>query len=192
MSVTGLILAGGRGERIGGSDKGWIEYRGKPLIMHVAERLRPQVQSIIISANRNLDRYAAIGLVVSDGDAGMQVEPFAGPLLGVLSGLRCARTPWVVVVPCDAPHVPPDLVQRLFDAVTDKSAVYARAGGAMQPAFALVHTSAADSLQRTLASGERSLQRWLASLNAVAVDFTDEHGFANINTAADIEAGGSN
>jgi molybdopterin-guanine dinucleotide biosynthesis protein A len=161
--------------------------------MHVAERLRPQVQTIIISANRNLERYAAIGSVATDGDAGVQVEPFAGPLLGVLSGLRCAHTPWVVIVPCDAPNVPPDLVQRLFEAVTDKSvAVCARAGGAMQPAFALVHTSVADTLQQALVSGERALHHWFASLNAVAVDFADERGFANINTAADIEDGESN
>lgn len=188
-SVTGLILAGGRGERVGGVDKGWIDYRGHPLILHVVERLAPQVRSIVISANRTLERYAQIAAVVSDADAHLPLEPFAGPLIGVLAGLRRAQTEWTAIVPCDAPHLPPDLVQRLTHAVANgHHAAHVQVQGAMQPAFALVRTSCATSLEPAVRSGERALHRWLASLPSVPVEFDDPRAFANINTLADLKA----
>jgi molybdenum cofactor guanylyltransferase len=186
-TVTGLILAGGRGERIGGGDKGWIDYQGKPLIVRAVERLTPQVASILISANRNLDRYSVLAPIVTDIDAGLQLESFAGPLVGVLSGLRRASSSYVAVVACDAPHFPLNLVQRLLLAIQEAAAAYARTNGMMQPTFALVRSSAADSLAQSLLSGERALHRWLTSLNAVPVDFDDEHAFDSINTLADID-----
>jgi molybdenum cofactor guanylyltransferase len=186
-NVSGLILAGGRGERFGGVDKGWIEYRGRPLIAHAVERLKPQVRSILISANRSIERYAELGPVITDSDSGLDLEPFAGPLVGVLSGVRHAQTPYLAVVPCDVPHFPRNLVQRLSEAIGGATAAYARTDGLMQPAFALVRSSIADALAQSLLLGERTLHRWLASLDAVPVDFDDKQSFSNINTAADLD-----
>src|SRR5512134_30781 len=101
--ITGLVLAGGRGERMGGADKGWVQYRGRPMIEWVVERFRPQVGQLLISANRNLERYAALAHVVADSDSGA-TDAYAGPLAGVLAGLHCAQTDWIAIVPCDAPH----------------------------------------------------------------------------------------
>jgi molybdopterin-guanine dinucleotide biosynthesis protein A len=181
---TGLILAGGRGERVGGADKGWVMHRGKPLIVTAVERFAPQVGHLLISANRNVERYAALGEVVGDDVASVNVERFAGPLMGVLSGLRRARSDWVAIVPCDAPHLPVDLVQRLMSAAADAgaSAACASVHGQLQPVFALVKTSSADELASSIAVGERAVHRWLESLGAVAVDFDDAHAFANINS----------
>src|SRR4030095_5024338 len=112
-NVTGLILAGGRGERMGGADKGWAVYEGRPLIISVVERFAPQVGPLLISANRNVELYAALATVVEDDIAAVNGEVFAGPLIGVLSGLRRARTEWMAIVPCDAPRLPDNLVQSL-------------------------------------------------------------------------------
>jgi len=179
--ITGLILAGGRGERMGGADKGWVVHDGIPLIVRVVERFAPQVGPLLISANRNLERYAALGTVVQDE---AHAEQYAGPLIGVLSGLRRARTEWVAIVPCDAPALPIDLVQRLASATRAASAVAgcARVCEQLQPVFALVNTSAVEPLASLIARGERALHRWLESLDAVAVDFDDARAFANINT----------
>ena len=180
--VTGLILAGGRGARVGGADKGWLMFEGQPLITRVVERFAPQVGALLISANRNVERYATLGTVVEDAhDAG--TERFAGPLAGVLSGLRRAGTGWVAVVPCDAPYLPIDLVQRLAHGATKAGvpAACARAGDDLQPVFALINASAAEHLTLSTASGERAMHRWLASLNAVSVSFEDARAFSNIN-----------
>ncbi len=184
QQITGLILAGGRGERMGGADKGWIDYRGRPLIAHAVERLAPQVQSVLISANRNIERYREITDIVTDADAKVVAEDYAGPLIGVLGGLRHARTDWIAIVPCDAPHFPHDLVERLARAANDTEAVAscARVAGALQPVFAMIRNSAAGSLASSITSGERTMHRWLASLHAVPVDFDDVEAFANINT----------
>lgn len=182
--ITGLILAGGRGERMDGADKGWIDYRGRPLIAHAVERLAPQVQCILISANRNIERYGEMAEVVTDADAKVATEEYAGPLIGVLAGVQRARTDWIAIVPCDAPHFPHDLVQRLVHAASDARTVAscARAGGALQPVFAIVRHSTAQSLAVAISSGERAMHRWLTSLHAVPVDFDDADAFANINT----------
>ncbi len=184
--ITGLILAGGRGERMGGADKGWVVYRDRPLISYAVERLAPQVRSILISANRNIDRYAALADVVTDADAGMSLE-FSGPLIGVLCGIQRAQTDWLAIVPCDAPRFPRDLVQRLAWAAIEAEAVAscARVAGALQPVFAVVKSSTANSLASSIASGERAMHRWLTSLHAVHVDFDDVEAFANINTRPD-------
>ena len=182
-NLTGLILAGGRGQRVGGADKGWLIYEGRPLIVSVVERFAPQVGSLLISANRSVERYSAFGEVVGDDVADVGGERFAGPLIGVLSGLKRARTDWVAIVPCDAPRLPTDLVQRLMNATLgrDARAACARVHGQLQPAFALVKTSCADKLARSVADGERALHRWLEAIEAVAVDFDDAQAFTNIN-----------
>lgn len=187
QDLTGLILAGGRGQRVGGADKGWVNHGGRPLIVSVVERFAPQVGQLLISANRNLERYAALGTVVEDDAADARGQRFAGPLIGVLSGMRRARSEWLAIVPCDAPHLPSDLVQRLMSATLDAEAVAgcARVGNQLQPVFAVVKTKTVDRLAQSIAAGERAMHRWLESLDAVAVDFDDAKAFANINLPPD-------
>ena len=188
--VTGLILAGGRGRRWGGQDKGLIEIAGKTMVEHVLERVRPQVATIIISANRNLDSYRGFGCPViedTDGD-------FDGPLAGIAAGLAAAKTEWVTVVPCDSPLVPQDLVARLVAAVADDPHRIAIAydGEREQQLFGLLHRSRLSALEDYLASGERSAARWFASQGPALVDFSDcPENFRNINRPddrAEIEA----
>lgn len=188
-NVTGLILAGGRGERMGGADKGWVMRDGRPLIASVVERFAPQVGPLLISANRNVERYTAFGTVIEDNAADANGERFAGPLIGVLSGLRYARTDWVAIVPCDAPNLPGDLVQRLAGATLDTSAIAAcaRVCSRLQPMFALVKTSTVDQLASAISTGQRAMHRWLESLNAVPVDFDDAQAFVNVNTMPDTD-----
>jgi molybdenum cofactor guanylyltransferase len=184
--VTGLILAGGRGERMGGADKGWVIHEGRPLIVRVVERFAPQVGALLISANRNIERYRALATVVEDDTALLSSEPFAGPLIGVLSGLRRARTRWLAIVPCDAPHLPGNLVERLTSAASTEAAAAAcaRVNGRLQPVFALVTTDATEHLASTVAAGERAMHRWLQSLGVVPVDFDEAEAFVNINSPA--------
>ena len=186
---TGLILAGGRGRRVGGADKGWLSLDGTPLVVSVAERFAPQVSELLISANRNLDRYATLGTVVEDEPADVSGERFAGPLIGVLSGLRRARTEWLAVVPCDAPRLPRDLVQTLLHATLTADAIAgcARVGGEPQPTFAVMKTGTCEQLATFIAAGERALHRWLESLDAMLVDFEDTQAFVNINTLPDVD-----
>lgn len=185
--LTGLILAGGRGQRVGGADKGWVMHDGRPLIVSVIERFAPQVGQLLISANRNLERYAALGTAVEDEVADAHGERFAGPLIGVLSGLRRTRTQWLAIVPCDAPHLPSDLVQRLMSATLNAEAMAgcARVRSQLQPVFAVLKTGTMDRLALSIAAGERAMHRWFESLDAVAVDFDDAQAFANINTLPD-------
>lgn len=185
--LTGLILAGGRGRRMGGADKGWVMVDGRPLIVSVIERFAPQVGHLLISANRNVERYAALATVVQDEAADANGEHFAGPLIGVLAGLRNARTDWLAIVPCDAPHLPLDLVQRLMSATLSAGARggCARVRDRLQPVFAVVEVSSAEQLAQSIAAGERAMHRWLESLDAVAVDFDDGQAFVNINSQLD-------
>ena len=186
---TGLILAGGRGRRVGGADKGWLSLDGTPLIVSVVERFAPQVGQLLISANRNLERYAALGTVVEDHSDDAGGERFAGPLIGVLSGLRRARTEWLAIVPCDAPRLPRDLVQTLLQATlaTHGIAGCARVAGLPQPTFAVMKTSTREQLATFMATGERALHRWFESLEVTLVDFEDTQAFVNINTLPDVD-----
>jgi molybdopterin-guanine dinucleotide biosynthesis protein A len=189
-SITGLILAGGQGARVGGADKGLLELHGLPLVEHALGRLAPQVSSVMISANRNLDRYRAlVPRVLSDAPGG--AELFRGPLAGIHVGLAHAPTAWVAVVPCDAPQLPRTLVARLADAVNSRGALAAcaRAGGRLQSVFCLLHASLASALAAYIERGGRAVHPWLAEVGTVAVDFDDTAGFRNINTA-DALAGG--
>ena len=191
--VTGLILAGGRGTRMGGLDKGLQPLRGEPLALHVARRLAPQVGAMVISANRNLDAYASLGAafqasVVSD-DSG----DFPGPLAGMLAGLRAARTPLVLAVPCDAPNLPSDLCGRLGTALAASSADIATVvtqgsdgRATLHPVFALLRTSLADDLSAWLAAGERKVRAWYARHKHVEVAFVDEHAFYNANSLQEL------
>ncbi|EJM95977.1 molybdenum cofactor guanylyltransferase MobA [Herbaspirillum sp. YR522] len=187
--ITGLVLAGGRGSRMGGLDKGLQQLHGKPLARHVIARLAPQVGTLAINANRSHARYAAFGYPVwPDLDDG-----FHGPLAGLQSGLRHCTTPWLATTACDAPLIPTDLVLRLAEAIVASGAQAAYAvtghGGQRQqhPVCALIDTTLAASLERFLSAGERKMALWFASLRLVEVDFPDPHAFCNINTAQQLQ-----
>lgn len=188
MTVTGLILAGGRGSRMGGVDKGLQFFRGKPMVAQVIERLAPQVDKLAINANQNLDTYCNFGLPVWPD----RMQDFPGPLAGLQTGLVHCDTPYLVTAPCDSPFLPMDLVARLRDALETEDAdiAYAATGVAASkqthPVFCLLKTSLLPSLTAYLQSGERRMGAWIGSLRAVEVDFTDEAAFQNINTLDDL------
>jgi molybdenum cofactor guanylyltransferase len=187
MPITGLILAGGRGRRMGGVDKGLQLLRGKPMIEWVVARLAPQVDEVLINANQNLDRYASLGhRVVSDDIAG-----FAGPLAGLHAGLGAATHPLVATSPCDSPFLPADLVARLHAAIERDAAdlAVAKTGDQAHPVFSLVRRAVLPGLGRFLESGGRKIDAWYAALKTVEVRFDDEaEAFSNINTPEELRA----
>ena len=189
-ATTGLILAGGRGQRLGGVDKGLQPWRGLPLVDHALARLAPQVREVMISANRNASAYASrVTRVLAD-----ESDDFPGPLAGILAGLRAASTAWLAVVPCDSPRLPLDLVERLARGVGDAAgAVVQRDHGdgelRLEPVCCVLSTALADDLERYLADGGRKVEGWV-SRHAATVLFDrpdDAPAFANINTLADLE-----
>ncbi len=185
--VTGIVLAGGMGRRMGGVDKGLVPLAGRPLVAHVLERLAPQVGTIIVNANQNHDRYAAFGRpVVRD-----EVGGFAGPLAGLHAGMTVATTPYVVTVPCDSPFLPGDLVARLAAGLERAHAQLAVAQTFAQPhpVFALVDRRVLPHLTEFLRGGGRKIDAWYASLAVAAVAFDDaEDAFRNINTIDELKA----
>lgn len=189
MNITGLILAGGRGSRMGSIDKGLVPLAGKPMVAHVLERLSPQVQRLLINANQNLDTYAAFGAPVWP-DA---MPDFAGPLAGLQTGLMHCETPYLVTAPCDSPFLPADLVQRLAAALQAEDADLAVAvtgeGETRQPhpVFCLAKASLLPHLTQFLEGGGRKVDRWYASLRVAEVHFADEAAFRNINTLAELQ-----
>ena len=186
-AITGVVLAGGQGRRMGGVDKGLVELDGRPLVAWVLERLAPQVGSMLINANQNAERYAAFGHpVVSDA-----VGAFAGPLAGLHAALAAARTAWVATAPCDSPFLPRDLVARLAAAAAASNATLAvaRTFDQPHPVFALVRVDVAPHLAAFLAAGGRKIDAWYATLAVAEVPFDDEAAaFRNINTAAELAA----
>jgi len=187
--ITGLVLAGGRGSRMGGVDKGLQPYQGRPLVQHALQRLAPQVGTLMINANRNLDSYAALGVPVWPDTLG----GYPGPLAGLAAGLAHCRTPYLVSVPCDSPHFPTDLVARLAAALAQDEAQIAMAAavedGALrtQPVFCLLQASLLPSLLAFLHSGQRKVDRWTATHRCVEVTFDDAAAFFNANTPADLQ-----
>jgi molybdenum cofactor guanylyltransferase len=185
MKITGVVLAGGQGSRMGGVDKGLQEFRGRPMVAHALERLGPQVDEILINANRNAEAYARFGYrVIAD-----EIEGFAGPLAGFDSGLAHAAGELVVTVPCDSPFLPHDLVARLREGLQRDAAdiAVAKTGDQVHPVFCLMRRGVHGSLRRFLASGQRKIDRWYPELNATLVAFDDEPGtFTNINTREEL------
>ncbi len=188
--VTGLILAGGRGSRMGGVDKGLQNHRGMPLALHALWRLQPQVGQIMINANRNLGAYESFGVPVWP-DA---LPDFAGPLAGFLAGLEHCESPWLVTVPCDTPHFPADLVARLGAAALHSDAEIAmptvcEADGRWrtQPVFCLLRTALLESLARFTHEGGRKIDAWTAQHRSVEVPFDDAAAFFNANTLAELQ-----
>lgn len=183
LPITALILAGGQGRRMGGRDKGLVDYRGKPLIDWVIERIQPQVDELIISANRSLDEYAKREFrVVSD-----TLADFQGPLAGVLAGLLAARHEWLLVVPCDMPNLPKDLASQLYAHAIDRDAAFAQDKELFHPAVLVLNKACLGKLQDYLKDGGRSVKGLLARINSTPVEFADAAAFKNINETDQLE-----
>ncbi len=186
--IAAVVLAGGQGRRMGGEDKGLVEVAERPMVTHVLDRLRPQASVLLISANRNRGRYAAITgcTVVPDREDG-----YAGPLAGMASAMEVASTRFLLTAPCDAPLVPERLGPRLYRALVDERAdlCVAHDGVRLQPVFALIGCSLLDSLLAYLRSGERKIDRWYARHRMARADFSDvPECFSNINTPGERSA----
>ena len=184
--VTGLILAGGRASRMGGVDKGLITVNGKCMIEHCIAKLRPQVEQIFISANRNTEQYGQYGFTVLEDNFG----EFEGPLAGLLRALEISKTNPVLVVPCDAPLVPSELANRLLEFYVEgeTTAVIPHDGKRLQMLFGLYSHNAISSLTEYLASGQRKVETWVTSLDHTVVDFSnDKESFMNINAESDLQ-----
>ena len=176
--ITGLILAGGLAQRMGGGHKGLQWLKGRPLIQWAVDRLRPQVDTLMISTN-DAAAYASLSLPMVADEL-----PQMGPLGGVLAGLKAARTDWIVTVPCDAPHFPADLVARLkagIDAVGADLGVACTADG-LQPVFCLMRRSDWPLIRDYLTTGRRRADGWHGELQVARIEFDDAAAFANINT----------
>jgi len=181
--VTGIVLAGGQGRRMGGVDKGLQPLHGKPMIAAVLARLAPQVDEILINANQNPDAYARFGhRVVRDAIGG-----FAGPLAGLHAGLGEAKHGLVLTVPCDSPFLPLDLLARLRGRLGENDLAVARTGDQPHPVFALVRKTVRADLEKFLAGGGRKIDAWYSNLKVVEVPFDDEaDAFRNINTREEL------
>jgi molybdopterin-guanine dinucleotide biosynthesis protein A len=187
--ITGIVLAGGRGSRMGGVDKGLQNHQGVPLALHALLRLQPQVGEVMINANRNLGAYESMGVPVWP-DA---QSDFLGPLAGVLVGLERCETPYLVTVPCDTPNFPLDLVQRLSLALVAEDVDIAMAatresGQTMaQPVFCLLKATLLESLVKFLHGGQRKIDRWTAQHRVATVVFDDAAAFDNANTVEELQ-----
>jgi len=183
--ITAVILAGGRSTRMNGQDKGLIDFNNKPLIAYVAKVIYKSVDSILVSANRNIDLYQEFGEVVSD-----ELNDFQGPLAGIAAALNKTKTDYLLVVPCDGPFVKKVLISRLVDAMSTSHSglCVATDGKKMHPTYALINISQRDNLNDFLAQGERKLGLWYRDNNAQQVDFSDYQSmFINFNSLEDMK-----
>lgn len=173
-----LLLAGGRGQRMGGADKGLLEWQGRPLIAWLHDLARPLTDDLIISCNRNSERYACFAdRLVQDDD-----KDFQGPLAGIRAGLRAAKNAHLLLLPCDAPRLDSALLETLLDHV-GKRAVVLRRGDYYEPLFSLIPCALLADLEQAWQAGERSPQRWLRSLDPLTIDCAlDDPRLANFNT----------
>ena len=191
--ITGLVLAGGRGSRMGGVDKGLQNHLGLPLAMHALLRLGPQVGHLMVNANRNLGAYDSMGVPVwPDAMAGGS-DDYPGPLAGFLAGLEHCETPYLVTVPCDTPNFPHDLVARLAAALVAQDADIAMAATLehghpqVQPVFCLMAARLIESLVVFTQSGQRKIDRWTGQHRCATVLFDGADAFFNANTLADLQ-----
>ncbi|MDB5967194.1 MAG: molybdenum cofactor guanylyltransferase [Polaromonas sp.] len=199
QAITAVILAGGRGSRMGGVDKGLQNFNGVPLALYTLLRLGPQVGEVMINANRNLAAYESFGVPVWPDNASL--GDYAGPLAGFMTALERCETPYLLTVPCDTPLFPADLAARLAEALAREDADFAvaaapEADGAgrsalrPQPVFCLMHTGVLESLMRFTRDGGRKIDAWTAQHKTVTVPFDrptdDAHAFANANTLAEL------
>ena len=189
--VTGLILAGGQASRMGGEDKGLILLNDKPLVMHVLERLMPQVHRTVISCNRNHEQYSRFGCPLITDELRPLSEPpsFNGPLAGIIAGMREIDTPYTLIVPCDCPALPLDLQTKLFAGLTseNKDIAVPFDGDRRQPLFLLIKTQLLSTLQEYYEQGGRSIRVWLNGESITDVSFSNETGsFTNLNTQKEL------
>ncbi len=182
--ITGIVLAGGQGRRMGGVDKGLQVLEGKAMIEHVIARFAPQVDEVVINANQNLETYGKFGHKVAPDVTG----GFAGPLAGLQAGLQAATHPIVVTAPCDSPFLALDLVKRLRAGLENHDLAVAKTGTQPHPVFAMVRRELLGHLTTYLAGGGRKIDAWYASLKVNEVDFSDEaDAFSNINTTEELK-----
>lgn len=178
--VSGVILAGGEGRRMGGQDKGWLQLQGLALVKRVLQRIEPQVVEVVISANRHLDEYALLERRVIRDET-----PYQGPLGGIVASLKQINTDYGLVVPTDAPLIPPNLTQMLAQHMPAKL-ILCSDETRLQPLFGLYHRSLADSIDEFLAKGERKLTQWCHQQEPVVVKISDNAIFTNLNTPEDL------
>ena len=184
QSVTGVVLAGGQGRRMGSVDKGLQTLKNEPMIEWVLQRFSPQVNEVLINANRNIDQYARYGhRVITD-----EVKDFSGPLAGLHRGLVEAKYELVATVPCDSPFLPNDLISRLRVLLEQQHAdiAVAKTGAQVHPVFCLCKRSLESHLSKFLAEGGRKIDAWYSTLKLVEVDFDDETAFSNINSLQEL------
>lgn len=184
QSVTGLILCGGAGSRMGGADKGLIRFHGDPLVDIALRKLRPRLSHLLISANRNLQEYSQRGLeVIRDPGSPVDIPSYDGPLAGILAALQVVRRPWLLVVPCDCPLFPEEVVDTLAAAASANPAgAYVRD----HPTFALVPAVSLAGLEVFLSHGGRKLGDWLHQSGAMAIDGGPPQFFRNLNSPQDL------
>ena len=189
--MTGLILAGGRAQRMGGIDKGLIPFLGKPLIASAINRLQAQVSGILINANRSIIQYSTYGYPVIEDET----PDFSGPLAGFSAGLKACKTPYLLTAPCDSPLLPINLGAQLAAEMErgDFQLVYASSKESdgkvwAQPVFCLMRADLIDSLKLFLGSGNLKIDRWFKELNSSTVIFENANAFANINTPEELKA----
>ncbi len=189
QDMTAVILAGGKGRRLEGQDKGLVCYKGKPLIEHVLNRIEPQVKTVLINANRNIETYCGYGYpVIND-----ELSNFQGPLAGFAAAMKVADTPYIVTLPCDGPLLAEDLVMRFIKALKSATKpdtlVVAHDGTRHQPVYALLPVTALDSLQHFLARGDRKIDLWFKNHPVIYANFSDKpDSFSNINTEVQRQA----
>lgn len=184
-NITAVILAGGKGRRLGGQDKGLVNYKDKPLIEHVIERIQPQVKTILVNANRNQETYARYGFpVIND-----ELSNFQGPLAGFATAMKVATSSHIITLPCDGPLLPKDLVSRMLDTLENATSTesdtlaVAHNGDRLQPVYALIPVSLIDSLEKFLEEGNRKIDLWYDRHSMQITDFADQaSAFDNINT----------
>jgi molybdopterin-guanine dinucleotide biosynthesis protein A len=186
--ITGVVLAGGRGSRMGGVDKGLQPFNDEPLALHVLRKLTPQCGAMLISANRNIEIYSQLGgpfeaQVIVDA-----MPDYPGPLAGIAAAMRAAKTEFVLIAPCDAPFTDPDLAVRLADGLSAGRAdiamalvVDAAGERHLHPVCALLRTSLVGDLDACILAGERKVRAWYARHKAVEVTFSNDRAFYNIN-----------
>lgn len=184
LAVTGVILAGGKAERMGGIDKGLVSYKGSPMVEQVLQRFA-NLDDVLINLNReDLGSYQHLGCQLIKDEQHPQIGSYAGPLLGVLSGLKAANTDWVLFSPCDTPELPEDYAQKMIEAVRAHMTMAAVAfdGERTQPLHLLLNKRLYESLLMYLLSGQRKTFGWLKQIKPYQVDFSNAHdGFVNIN-----------
>lgn len=185
QDITAVILAGGKGRRLGGQDKGLVHYKDKPLIEHVIQRIQPQVNHILLNANRNLETYATYGFpLIRD-----ELSDFQGPLAGLITAMKTVQTSHIITLPCDGPFLPNDLVSRMLNELIksskslDNTIMVAHTGERLQPVYALIPVSLLANLEQYIEKGERKIETWHRQNTMLSVDFSDKAAaFNNINT----------